>query len=105
MPSDDEKKNSFEKGEMLPPSATMDSVPAGAPVTPSSMCTDALSPRESGILQLIGQGKSNKEIASILGIAPETVKSHIKHIFIKLSVVRRAQAVSRAHSVGLLDSN
>jgi LuxR family maltose regulon positive regulatory protein len=61
----------------------------------------ALSSRESGILSLIGEGFSNKEIARELAIAPETVKSHIKHIFTKLNVERRAQAVSRAQSLGL----
>jgi Bacterial regulatory proteins, luxR family len=50
---------------------------------------------------LIAQGRGNKEIARILSIAPETVKSHVKHIFIKLNVQRRAQAVSRAQTLGL----
>jgi len=51
---------------------------------------------------LIAEGRSNKEIARILSIAPETVKSHVKHIFVKLNVERRAQAVSRAQSLGLV---
>lgn len=53
----------------------------------------ALSPRERSILDLIGQGRSNKEIARTLGISPETVKSHIKNMFSKLGVERRAQAI------------
>ena len=69
---------------------------------PASRIVDSLSPRERNILERIGQGKSNKEIARELGIAPETVKSHIKNIFIKLAVDRRAQAVSRAQSLGLV---
>ena len=40
-------------------------------------------------------------IAKDLAIAPETVKSHMKNIFIKLKVERRAQAVSRAQILGL----
>jgi DNA-binding CsgD family transcriptional regulator len=40
----------------------------------------ALSPRERYILELIGGGQSNNEIARALGIAPETVKSHVKNI-------------------------
>ena len=51
---------------------------------------------------LIAQGRSNKEIARTLSIAPETVKTHMKHIFTKLNVERRAQAVSRAQSLGLV---
>jgi LuxR family transcriptional regulator, maltose regulon positive regulatory protein len=62
---------------------------------------ESLSPRESDILRLIAEGRSNKEIARDLAIAPETVKSHIKNIFIKLKVERRAQAVSRAQILGL----
>jgi LuxR family maltose regulon positive regulatory protein len=70
--------------------------------TPSSHVVDSLSPRERKSLERIGQGRSNKEIARELGIAPETVKSHIKSIFVKLAVDRRAQAVSRAQSLGLI---
>ena len=70
--------------------------------TPTSTIAAALSPRERGILELIGHGQSNKEIARDLGIAPETVKSHVKNIFAKLAVERRAQAISRAQSLGLV---
>jgi len=62
----------------------------------------ALSAREVEILNLIAQGRSNKEIARVLSIAPETIKSHLKHIFTKLKVERRAQAVSRAQGLGLV---
>jgi LuxR family maltose regulon positive regulatory protein len=62
----------------------------------------ALSPRETGILTLIAEGLSNKEIARSLDIGPETVKSHLKSIFTKLGVERRAQAVSRAQTLGLV---
>jgi LuxR family maltose regulon positive regulatory protein len=67
-----------------------------------SALADALTPRERGILELIAEGRSNKEIARFLGIAPETVKSHLKNIFGKLSVEKRAQAIARAQSLGLL---
>lgn len=56
----------------------------------------ALSPRERSILELIGQGRSNKEIARTLDISPETVKSHLKNMFTKLGVERRAQAIYQA---------
>jgi LuxR family maltose regulon positive regulatory protein len=62
---------------------------------------NTLSVREREILALIGRGQSNKEIARSLGIAPETVKSHVKNIFSKLSVEKRAQAVWRAQTLGL----
>jgi DNA-binding NarL/FixJ family response regulator len=58
-----------------------------------------LSPRERAILELIAQGQSNKEIARELGITPETVKSHVKNIFTKLEVDKRAKAVARAGAI------
>jgi LuxR family maltose regulon positive regulatory protein len=61
-----------------------------------------LSPRETDILTLIAQGLSNKETARSLDIAPETVKSYLKSVFAKLGVERRAQAVSRAQTLGLV---
>ncbi|WP_179404420.1 LuxR C-terminal-related transcriptional regulator [Burkholderia guangdongensis] len=63
---------------------------------------EPLSARERGIVELIADGQSNKEIARTLGIAPETVKTHVKSIFVKLAVDKRAQAVARAQSLGLV---
>jgi DNA-binding CsgD family transcriptional regulator len=62
---------------------------------------DTLSPRERIVLRLIGDGKTNKEIARTLQIGPETVKTHVKNLFLKLGVERRAQAVARAHGLDL----
>jgi LuxR family maltose regulon positive regulatory protein len=72
---------------------------------PRSFIVESLSAREGDILKLIAQGLSNKQIARSLAIAPETVKSHVKHIFAKLSVEKRAQAVSRAQSLGLVGTH
>lgn len=57
--------------------------------------TVALSPREKNILQKLLEGKSNKEIARDLNVAPETIKTHLKHLFQKLNVSSRSQAVSK----------
>jgi ATP/maltotriose-dependent transcriptional regulator MalT len=65
----------------------------------------ALSPRETDILTLIAEGLSNKEIARNLDIGPETVKSALKSVFAKLGVERRAQAVSRAQTMGLVTTS
>jgi LuxR family transcriptional regulator, maltose regulon positive regulatory protein len=70
--------------------------------TSGARILSALSPRETDILTLIAEGLSNKEIARSLDIGPETVKSHLKSIFTKLGVERRAQAVSRAQTLGLV---
>ena len=61
-----------------------------------SRTSETLTARERDILALIGEGFSNKSIARMLEISPETVKSHVKHIFLKLGVGTRAAAVSRA---------
>jgi LuxR family maltose regulon positive regulatory protein len=61
-----------------------------------------LSPRECEILELIAEGSSNKGVARTLGLGPETVKTHLKNIFVKLEVERRTQAVLRAEELGLL---
>ena len=55
-----------------------------------------LTPREHAVLQLIGRGLSNKRIARSMGISPETVKSHAKHILKKLNAQTRAEAVALA---------
>ncbi len=70
--------------------------------TRASRVTESLSPREHSVLRSMSYGLSNKRIAQELRIAPETVKSHVKGIFIKLSVQTRAHAVSTAGALGLL---
>jgi LuxR family maltose regulon positive regulatory protein len=61
-----------------------------------------LSTRERTIVLLMGHGLTNKMIARQLSIAPETVKSHAKRIFLKLTVQTRAQAVYRASALGFI---
>jgi LuxR family transcriptional regulator, maltose regulon positive regulatory protein len=70
--------------------------------TRPSRVTESLSPREHSVLRSMSCGLSNKRIAQELQIAPETVKSHVKGIFIKLAVQTRAHAVSTAGALGLL---
>jgi DNA-binding NarL/FixJ family response regulator len=53
----------------------------------------ALSAREREVLALIGQGKTNAEIASTLFVGEGTVKTHINHVFTKLNLRDRAAAV------------
>jgi LuxR family maltose regulon positive regulatory protein len=87
----------------VPAGQRRDEQPLESPaVSDDSNGSVSLSARARRILHLIGQGHSNKEIARKLGIAPETVKSHLRRIFIKLDVDRRAMAVLRARRLGLL---
>lgn len=62
----------------------------------------ALSERESEVLRLLAQGAANKTIAKALRIAVGTVKSHVKHILVKLDASSRTEAVSVATRRGLL---
>jgi LuxR family maltose regulon positive regulatory protein len=65
---------------------------AGAgPAQPGNCVSDPLTSRERDILAMMSQGLSNKRIARALEISPETVKSHVKHIFLKLTVGTRAR--------------
>ena len=57
------------------------------------MATAGLTRREGQVLQLMAQGKNNAELAAELYLAPATVKTHINHIFTKLQVSTRVQAV------------
>jgi DNA-binding NarL/FixJ family response regulator len=61
-----------------------------------------LSAREREVLDLIVQGKSNKEIATDLGISESTVKCHVSVILMRLNVTDRTQAVVTALQRGLV---
>jgi DNA-binding NarL/FixJ family response regulator len=60
-----------------------------------------LTEREREILNLIGRGHSNPEIAERLVLSPHTVRNYVSNIFSKLQVVDRAQAIVRAREGGL----
>jgi DNA-binding CsgD family transcriptional regulator len=58
--------------------------------------------RERQVLELLADGRSNKEIAARLGLSPNTVKTHVAHLFEKLRVARRTQAIQLARELGLV---
>jgi DNA-binding NarL/FixJ family response regulator len=66
------------------------------PAAPSAMAAARLTPREQEVLGLVAHGKSNKEIASALDIAENTVKNHLKNILEKLHLENRVQAATFA---------
>jgi len=63
---------------------------------------EALTERERGVLALVGEGKSNKEIARELGIGDRTVRTHISSILGKLGLASRTQAALYAVRAGLV---
>ena len=62
----------------------------------------ALSARELEVLELLGKGKSNREIAAELAITEATVKAHVTNILSRLGVSDRTQAVITALKHGLV---
>jgi DNA-binding NarL/FixJ family response regulator len=69
---------------------------------PLPRATEALTPRESEILELLARGFGNKEICQRLHITVQTVKNHVHGILAKLRVHRRREAVRLAYEMGLL---
>ncbi|WP_256199413.1 response regulator transcription factor [Verrucomicrobium spinosum] len=61
------------------------------------------SPREREVLAQMAKGRSNKEIASVLGLSEETVKRHVSNVLEKLGAQDRTQAVTEAIRRGLLE--
>ncbi len=72
------------------------------PLVAASPLAEPLSEREVDVLRLVAEGLSNPEIAQRLYISTGTVKQHINHIYGKLAVSSRAQAIVRARAAGLL---
>ncbi len=64
----------------------------------SDNAPEPLTPRELEVLTLLGQGRSNGEIADALTIAPRTVKVHVQNILSKLGAGNRTEAVSIARA-------
>ena len=76
--------------------------PAAAAKLAEHVTQVQLTPRELAALQLLANGHSNKEIATSLGISERTVKSHLAHLFEKLQVTSRTEAVRVATRRGLV---
>jgi len=68
----------------------------------AGMSNDSLTGRELDVLSLLARGKSNKEIGVSLYISETTVKSHLRSIFAKLSVLSRTEAIATASRRGLV---
>jgi DNA-binding NarL/FixJ family response regulator len=87
---------------------------AGDKLSSSELCQTQFSPdgkrnapsltaRQLDILLMLDHGKTNKDIALILGLAEKTVKNHITTLFAELGCVNRLQAVRQARNLSLLN--
>lgn len=61
-----------------------------------------LTPRQTEVLRLLGEGASTVEIASTLQLSRETVRNHVRHLLRALGARSRLEAVAIAHRKGLL---
>jgi DNA-binding NarL/FixJ family response regulator len=69
----------------------------------SHIANDPLTEREVTVLRLVAMGKANKQVAYELGLAEETIKAHLKTIFLKLNVADRTHAVTVAAKRGIIE--
>ncbi|HEX2083501.1 MAG TPA: LuxR C-terminal-related transcriptional regulator, partial [Xanthomonadaceae bacterium] len=76
--------------------------PAPFDGNPQARAALGISARELAVLQQVAEGRSNKEIAARLHIAPSTVKTHLARVYEKLEARRRTDAIRRARELGLL---
>jgi DNA-binding NarL/FixJ family response regulator len=77
-------------------------LPDAAPVERPQPLVVPLSERELGVLRLLADGRSNREIAAELFLAEGTVKNHVTNVLSKLGARDRTQAALRARALGLL---
>jgi LuxR family maltose regulon positive regulatory protein len=80
------------------PATTATSKPLTAGIEP-------LSEREIEVVRLLAQALPNKKIARALGLSPETVKWHLSHIYSKLGVSSRDEAVARVRDLESQDGS
>ncbi|MFS8064129.1 MAG: LuxR C-terminal-related transcriptional regulator, partial [Luteimonas sp.] len=76
--------------------------PAASSIRPGQLRSGPLTPKEAEVMNLLDKGMSNKLIARAMEISDETVKWHVKNLFLKLSAGTRKHAVDRARLLGLI---
>jgi LuxR family maltose regulon positive regulatory protein len=83
--------------------ALLAAFPGGDPGPRRTGLVDPLTERELEVLRLLAAGRSNAEMAAGLFVEHSTVKTHLIHLYRKLGVHSRIQAVARARALGLVD--
>jgi len=94
-----------EGGAWLDPAVTgrvLSAYRGAQPPAAPDRAADVLTARERQVLELVGQGLTNAEIAAALVLGEGTVKTHIGHVFAKLALRDRAAAVVFAFDHGLV---
>ena len=71
--------------------------------TPQGPAATLLTERELEILQIIAKGLSNNEAAKVLGLSKATIRTHLEHIYEKLEVTNRVEAVTEGIRQGIIN--
>jgi LuxR family maltose regulon positive regulatory protein len=98
----DKLDHAFHAAAPSAPSTTATTTPFATPLAPSATLIEPLTDREIDVLRLVTAGFSNAAIAAQLVVSVGTVKTHLKHIYGKLAVQSRTQAVAQARTLHLL---
>lgn len=77
--------------------------PAGPGFIPNPEVATVLTDRELEILQIIAKGLSNNEAAKVLGLSKATIRTHLEHIYEKLDVTNRVEAVTEGIRQGIIN--
>jgi DNA-binding NarL/FixJ family response regulator len=75
----------------------------GEPTPPPNANVSLLTDRELEILQIIAKGLSNNEAAKVLGLSKATIRTHLEHIYEKLDVTNRVEAVTEGIRQGIIN--
>jgi LuxR family maltose regulon positive regulatory protein len=89
-------------GKLLLATLGQDTVSSAGARGRSGLLVERMSEREVEVLRLLASGISNQEIAAKLFVSLDTVKTHLKHIYGKLGVHNRTQAVAKAEELDLI---
>jgi two-component system, NarL family, response regulator DesR len=74
-----------------------------APFIEVAAATHPLTPRQATVIRALGEGRSNGEIATLLGLAKKTVEGYLSQLYAEFDVTSRAELVARAVREGWLD--
>jgi DNA-binding NarL/FixJ family response regulator len=90
-------------GLVLDPEVARTAMAEGGPAAPGSADPyESLTDREKQVLKLVAEGRSNKEVADVLGISVKTAMSHREHVMEKLAVHNRTELVRFAIKKGVI---
>jgi DNA-binding NarL/FixJ family response regulator len=91
-------------GLVLDPEVARTAMAEAGPAEPGQTADpyDALTDREKQVLKLVAEGRSNKEVAELLGISVKTAMSHREHVMEKLGVHNRTELVRFALKKGVI---